>query len=46
MKVKMKNRGEKKHRYDAGQIFVKIIAAILALLMVIGTVGTLIYALI
>ena len=42
----MKNKEQKKHRYDAGQIFVKIIASFLALLMVVGTVGTLIYALI
>lgn len=42
----MKNKETKKSRYDAGQIFVKIMAAFLALLMVVGTVATLIYALI
>lgn len=46
MRINMKNREEKKHRYDAGQIFVKVMAGFLALLMVIGTVGTLIYALV
>ncbi len=35
-----------KHHYDKGQIFVKIMAGFLALLMVIATGATLIYALI
>ncbi len=37
---------EKKHKYDKGQIFVKIMAGILALLMMVGTVASLVYALI
>lgn len=37
---------EKKHKYDKGQIFVKIMAGVLALLMVVGTVASLVYALI
>ena len=37
---------EKKHRYDKGQIFVKVMAGFLALLMVIGTVFTIVAALI
>lgn len=40
----MKNK-EKKANYDKGRIFVKIMAGILALLMVAGTVITLVYAL-
>lgn len=40
------NQTEKKQKYDKGQIFVKVMAGFLALLMVIGTLGTLIYALI
>lgn len=39
-KVKEKNK-----RYDKGQIFVKVMAGVLALLMVSGTGITLIYAL-
>lgn len=35
-----------KHHYDKGQIFVKIMAGFLALLMVLATGMTLIYALI
>ena len=43
----MKNNKEQKNRnYDKGQIFVKIMAGILALLMVAGTGITLVYALI
>ena len=45
----MKNKlekPEKKHRnYDKGQIFIKIVAGILAVLMVVGISGTLIFAL-
>lgn len=37
---------EKKYKYDKGQIFVKIMAGILALLMMVGTVASLVYALI
>lgn len=42
----MKKNEEKKPRYDKGQIFVKIMAGILALLMVAGMGASLIYALI
>lgn len=35
-----------KAKYDKGQIFVKVMAGFLALLMVVGTVSSLIYALI
>lgn len=45
----MKNKDEKKiknkHYYDKGQIFVKIMAGFLALLMVIATGASLIYSL-
>lgn len=41
---KIKNKEQR--RYDKGQIFVKIMAAFLAVLMVGGTGLTLIYALI
>ncbi len=40
----MKNK-EKKTNYDKGKIFVKIMAGVLALLMVAGTGITLVYAL-
>lgn len=40
----MKNK-EKKSNYDKGKIFVKIMAGVLALLMVAGTGITLVYAL-
>ena len=46
MKKNKENKIEKKHKYDKGQIFVKVMAGFLALLMVVGTVATLIYALI
>lgn len=36
---------EKKHKYDKGQIFVKVMAGILALLMVVGTCASLVFAL-
>ena len=43
----MKNKKEEKNKnHDRGQIFVKIMSGILALLMVAGTGATLIYALI
>jgi len=35
-----------KRKFDAGKIFVKIMASILALLMILGIAGTLIYYLI
>lgn len=42
-----KNKEEKKRKreYNRGRVFVKIMAGILALLMVVGTCATLIYAL-
>lgn len=43
---KQKEKIVKKHKYDKGQIFVKVMAGFLALLMVVGTVASLIYALI
>lgn len=36
----------KKKKMDAGKIFVKVMSAILALLMVLGIAGTLLYYLI
>lgn len=42
----MKKKEVNKHKYDKGQIFVKVMAGFLALLMLVGTAGTLIYALI
>lgn len=42
----MNKKVEKKARYDKGQIFVKVMAGILAALMLVGTISTLIYALI
>ena len=43
----MKNKKEQKiKRFDKGQIFVKIMAGVLAILMVAGTGITLVYALI
>ena len=42
----MKDKKAKVHKeHDKGQIFVRIMAAFLALLMVVGTCGSLIYAL-
>lgn len=46
MKKKQNEKVVKKQKYDKGQIFVKVMAGFLALLMVVGTVSTLIYALI
>ena len=44
---KQKTEAEKKQKhYDKGQIFVKVMAGILAILMVAGTVATLVFALI
>ena len=43
MSKKVKN--EKQRKYDRGQIFVKITAGFLALLMVIGALATLGFAL-
>lgn len=41
-----KEKLEKKPKYDKGQIFVKVMAGILALLMLVGFAATLIYSLI
>ncbi|HJJ19224.1 MAG TPA: hypothetical protein OIM61_08300 [Clostridiaceae bacterium] len=46
MKRNKEEKLEKKHRYDKGQIFVKVMAGFLSLLMVIGTVFTIVAALI
>lgn len=45
MKKKEKKIKETKRQYDKGEIFVKIMAGVLALLMVAGTGITLVYAL-
>lgn len=48
----MKERKEKKiknkekRQFDKGQIFIKIMAGLLALMMILATAGTLIYSLI
>lgn len=46
MKKNKQGKIEKKYKYDKGQIFVKVMAGILALLMVVGFAASLIYALI
>ena len=46
MKRNKEEKLEKKQIYDKGQIFVKVMAGFLALLMVIGTVFTIVAALI
>ncbi len=46
MKKNKQEKIEKKRIYDKGQIFVKAIAGFLALLMVVGTAATLVFALI
>ena len=43
MKRNKEEKLEKKHRYDKGQIFVKVMAALLAVLMVLAVSATLIY---
>lgn len=45
MKKKEQKEKAPKRQYDKGQIFVKIMAGVLALLMVAGTGVTLVYAL-
>ena len=45
MKKKEQKNKTTKRQYDKGQVFVKIMAGILALLMVAGTGITLVYAL-
>ena len=44
--VQKKEINKEQRKYDKGQIFVKVMAGILALLMVGGTCATLIFALI
>lgn len=44
--MKNKNVNIEKRKYDKGQIFVKIMAGILAILMIGGTAISLVYALI
>lgn len=39
-------KNKEKKRFDKGQIFVKIMAGILALMMILSVAGTLIYSLI
>ena len=46
MKKNKQQKFEKKNKYDKGQIFVKVMAGILAMLMMVGTIGTLVFALI
>lgn len=45
MKKKDKKMKEPKRQYDKGQVFVKIMAGVLAVLMIAGTGITLVYAL-
>lgn len=45
MKKKEQKMKTAKTQYDKGQVFVKIMAGVLALLMVSGTAVTLVYAL-
>ena len=40
---KQKEKIVKKHKYDKGQIFVKIMAGILALLMILSVAGSLVF---
>ena len=46
MKKNNQQKIEKKNKYDKGQIFVKVMAGILALLMMVGTIATLVFAVI
>lgn len=47
MKTNKENRENKiKKNFDKGQVFVKIMAGILAVMMIISVAGTLIYSLI
>lgn len=45
MKKNKEEKTKKRHNYDKGQMFVKIMAGFLALLMILATGGTLIYSL-
>ena len=42
---KEQEQGKKVKKYDKGQIFVKVMAGILALLMILAAASTLIYSL-
>ena len=44
-KEKQQEKVKKTKRYDKGQIFVKVMAGILAILMLLATASTLIYSL-
>ena len=44
MKKQQEKNNKNKH-YDKGQIFVKVMAGILAILMIVATASTLIYSL-
>ena len=41
-----KEINKEKRKYDKGQIFIKVMAGILAILMLSATIGTLLFALI
>ena len=44
-KVQKEKRNETQKKYDRGQVFVKVMAGFLAILMLVATCGTLIFAL-
>lgn len=44
-KVQKEKRNESQKKYDRGQVFVKVMAGFLAVLMLVATCGTLIFAL-
>lgn len=44
-KVQKEKRNETQKKYDRGQVFVKVMAGFLAVLMLVATCGTLIFAL-
>ncbi len=44
--MKKKEISEERKKYDKSQVFVKVTAGILAALMIVGTVSTLVYALV
>ena len=43
--MKKEKTNKKQKNYDKGQVFVKVMAAILAILMLSGTIVTLVFAL-
>lgn len=45
MKVQKEKRNDSQKKYDRGQVFVKVMAGFLAVLMLVATCGTLIFAL-